>query len=362
MSEDAGEKTELPTPKKLEEAFKKGQFARSAEIQTAGVLLGGIGALSFTGAETWKEMVRAMVMTLGHLHDTPISLDTLQAQTIGGLLVFFKCAGPVVLATMITGVLVSAVQNRFNIASEALGIHWEKLNPVTGFSRVFSFRNAVPTLISMVKMGVIMALTYSEVQSILNDPIFSTSVNVGRMSGFLAEVSMRIFLRVSTALLVIAAADYGYQWWRNHKDMMMTKQEVKDEAKSSEGNPQVKAAQRRRKRAKSKAKELAEVATADVVVTNPTHIAIALRYDRKTMKAPKIVAKGIRLNAQKIREMAHRHQIPIMENKPLARMLFKHGRVGGEVPSQLFTAVAEVLAWVYRVNRYRYYMEANKAA
>jgi flagellar biosynthetic protein FlhB len=139
---------------------------------------------------------------------------------------------------------------------------------------------------------------------------------------------------------------------------MMTKQEVKEEAKNSEGNPQVKAA-RRRRRATNKAKALAEVPKADIIVTNPTHIAVALRYDRKTMRAPKIVAKGIRLNAQKIREIAQKHQVPILENKPLARMLFKHGRVGGEVPAQLYAAVAEVLAWVYRINRYRYYAEQN---
>jgi len=139
---------------------------------------------------------------------------------------------------------------------------------------------------------------------------------------------------------------------------MMTKQEVKEEMKSSEGNPQVKAA-RRRRRAVSKAKALAEVPKADVVVTNPTRIAVALRYDRKNMRAPKIVAKGIRLNAQQIRELARKHQVPIVENKQLARMLFKHGRVGGEVPAQLYAAVAEVLAWVYRVNRYRYYTEQN---
>ncbi len=140
---------------------------------------------------------------------------------------------------------------------------------------------------------------------------------------------------------------------------MMTKQELKDEMKNAEGNQQVKA-QRRKRRAISKAKALAEVPKADVVVTNPTHIAIALRYDRKTMRAPKIVAKGIRLNAQKIREIAEQHQVPIIENKPLARMLFKHGRVGGEIPAQLYAAVAEILAWVYRVNRYRYFAEQNQ--
>ena len=138
----------------------------------------------------------------------------------------------------------------------------------------------------------------------------------------------------------------------------MTKQEVKDEAKNTDGNQQIKAA-RRRRRSVSKAKALAEVPKADVIVTNPTRIAVALRYDRKTMRAPKIVAKGIRLNAQKIRELAAQHQIPIIENKPLARMLFKHGRIGAEIPAQLYSAVAEVLAWVYRVNRYRYYTEQN---
>jgi flagellar biosynthesis protein FlhB len=135
---------------------------------------------------------------------------------------------------------------------------------------------------------------------------------------------------------------------------------LKEDSKNSEGNQQIKNA-RRRRRSISKAKSLAEVPKADVIITNPTHIAIALRYDRKTMRAPKVVAKGIRLNAQKIREIAEKHQVPVIENKPLARMLFKHAKIGGEVPAQMYAAVAEVLAWVYRVNRYRYYAEQNQA-
>jgi flagellar biosynthetic protein FlhB len=123
----------------------------------------------------------------------------------------------------------------------------------------------------------------------------------------------------------------------------------------------MKARRRRRRKAKTLRRMLQDVPTADVVVTNPTHIAVALRYDRKTMKAPVIVAKGARLNAQRIREIAARHQIPVIENKPLARLMFKHGRAGGEIPAQLYAAVAEILAWVYRVNRYRYYAEMNQA-
>jgi flagellar biosynthesis protein FlhB len=191
------------------------------------------------------------------------------------------------------------------------------------------------------------------------DPIFHSSVGVARIAGFMAESSFKIVLRVALALLVLAAVDYAYQIWSTNRDMMMTKQEVKEESKSSEGNPQVKAQQRRKQRANTKRKMLMEVPKADVIVTNPTHLAIALRYDRKTMKAPKIVAKGSRLNALRIREIAKEHQVPIIENKPLARLMFKYGRVGGEIPAQLYAAVAEILAWVYRVNAYRYYREQS---
>jgi flagellar biosynthetic protein FlhB len=175
----------------------------------------------------------------------------------------------------------------------------------------------------------------------------------------MADSSFKIVLRVAMALLVLAAADYGYQIWTTNRDLMMTKQEVKEESKNSEGNPQVKARQRRKHRANTKRKMLMEVPKADVVVVNPTHLAVALRYDRKTMKAPKIVAKGTRLNALRIREIAREHQVPIIENKPLARLMFKYGRVDGEIPAQLYAAVAEILAWVYRVNAYRYYREQS---
>ena len=359
MSEQAGEKTELPTPRRMEEAIKHGQIPRSAEVQTVFVLMGALAALTFCGQEIWLHLVGTMVLTLGHLHDTSLSIDSLQGYAISGTWLLLKCVGPVVGTTLLAGLLAGGIQNRFQTASEALTPDWNRVNPVSGFQRVFSGRMLVPTAIAIVKFAFIIALTYSEVRSVLSDPIFATSVSTARLAGFLAETCLRIVFRVALGLLVIGGADYGYQWWRNHKDLMMTREEVKEDMKSSEGNPRIKAA-RRRRRAISKAKALAAVPKADVVVTNPTHIAIALRYDRKTMRAPKIVAKGIRLNAQRIREIAQQYQIPIIENKPLARMLFKHGKVGGEIPAQMYAAVAEVLAWVYRVNRYRYYTEQNK--
>jgi len=360
MAEETGEKTEQPTQRKLEEALKHGQTPRSAEVQTVFVLLGGIAAMTFSGREIWQTFVNAEVQVFSHLHSTTITTDSLQAYGVTAVMTVVKCTAPFVLCTMLAGLIAGAIQNRFQTSSEVLNPDWNRINPVEGFKRLFSNRTLVPTAIAAVKFAVVLALTYSEIRSILLDPIFTTSVSVGRLAEFLGQTSISILLRVTLALIVIAAVDYGYQFWRTGRDLMMTKDEVKEEAKSTEGNPQMKNA-RRRRRSSSKAKQLADVAKADVIVTNPTHIAIALRYDRKTMKAPKIVAKGIRLNAQKIREIATQNQVPILENKPLARMLFKHGKVGAEVPSSLYSAVAEVLAWVYRINRYRYFSERNQS-
>lgn len=360
MSEQQGEKTEAPSQRKLEDAQKRGQIAKSAEVQSAVVLLAGLTALGFAGRETWELLARCVAGVLGHLHDTPITVDVLQGQAVVGAFLAVKCLWPVVLAAIVAGLLAGGVQTGFQTHSEALRVNWERLNPVAGFQRVFSFRSAVPTALALAKLTFIGLLTWSTVKSVLRDPIFSTSISINRLAAFLAESGITICARVVMLLGVIAAADYAYQFWRNQQDLKMTKEEVKEETKNSEGNPQVKS-RRRRMLGRSKRQMLADVQTADVVVTNPTHIAVALRYDRKNMRAPKIVAKGIRLNAQQIREIALAHQVPIIENKPLARLMFKHGKVGGEIPAQLYAAVAEILAWVYRNNRYKYYAAANQA-
>jgi flagellar biosynthetic protein FlhB len=267
----------------------------------------------------------------------------------------------VVVATGLAGILAGTAQARFRAASEALSLNWERVNPVAGLKRLFSLQSAVATATSVVKLVVIFSLSWAQIKTTLNDPIFYQAVGTARIAEFLAKAAISLSTQIILALLVVAGLDYVYQVWKNSRDMMMTREEVKEELKGSEGNPQIKARQRRRRARNGLRKMLADVVKAEVIVTNPTHIAVALRYDRKTMKAPVIVAKGSRLNALRIREVAARHQIPIIENKPLARLMFKHGRVGGEIPAQLYAAVAEILAWVYRVNRYRYYAEQNQA-
>ena len=226
---------------------------------------------------------------------------------------------------------------------------------------ILSVRSLAPTALSCIKLATIMTLSYSQLRKVLDDPIFYTSVHIGRIAEFLAQTAFHVVLTIGSVLVVLAGIDYAYQLYRTSQDLMMTRDEVKEEMKSTEGNPQVKARQRRRRTSKSQRQMLLDVPQADVVVTNPTHLAIALRYDRKSMKAPTIVAKGSRLNALRIREIAKQHQVPLIENKPLARMMFKYGKVGGEIPAELYTAVAEILAYVYRINRYRYYAEQNHA-
>jgi flagellar biosynthetic protein FlhB len=359
MPEQNGDKTEKATPKKLEQAHNRGQFARSAEVQTAFVLMAALIALMFSGDEMWRLMATTQAQVLSHLHDTPLTLDAMQGYAISSALVLGHCVWPILSATMLAGLLAGGLQTRFRTSPEALEPNWGRMNPVEGFKRVFSMRSAVPTGINLLKLGAIIGFSYSVIKSVLADPIFFTSVNVVRIAEFMAQSSFRIITRVALSLVVLAALDYAYQFWRTNEDLKMTKEEVKDEMKNAEGNPQVKMQRRRKHRANTKRKMLAEVPKADVVIVNPTHIAVALRYDRKTMKAPRIVAKGTRLNALQIREIATEHQVPIVENVPLARLMFKYGRVGGEIPAELYAAVAEVLAWVYRVNAYRYYREQS---
>ncbi|HEV8542756.1 MAG TPA: EscU/YscU/HrcU family type III secretion system export apparatus switch protein [Verrucomicrobiae bacterium] len=360
MAEHAGEKTEQATPKRLEQALKKGQFARSAEVQTVFVLTAGLIALRMAGTDAWQRFAYAFTGIFTNLHKTSLAEGNLQVYLINGAILFAICVGPVVICTTVASLLAGGIQSRFTTASDALEPDWNRVNPASGFEKIFSPRALVPTGLSILKIGIIAAVCWSALRKILQDPIFYTAIQPAEIARFLADTSFQLGSRVILVLVMIAGADYGYQYWRTNRDLMMTKEELKEEIKNTEGDPRLKARQRRRRRTKTQRQMLQEVPKADVVLTNPTHLAIALRYDRKTMKAPKIVAKGSRLNALKIREVAVQHRVPIMENKPLARLLFKHGRVGGEIPAELYAAVAEVLAWVYRVNRFRYYSEQTQ--
>lgn len=359
MSELA-EKTEQATPRKLEEAQQRGQIPRSAEVQTVFALLAGTTALAFTSAELWRGLFNAQHAILGHLGEISLSYEALPGYFAGGLLFLMRLVAPIVMTVLVAGLLAGGIQSRFQTASQALEPNWERVNPAAGLKRVFTLQNAAPAVLALIKVAAIVGLSYGVVRGIMSDPIFFAPIHPARIAEFLAGAALKLTVRITLVMILIAAADYAWQYWRHHQNLMMTRQEVRDENKNSEGDQQIKARQRRRRTASTQRKMLAEVPQADVIITNPTHLAIALRYDRRTMKAPKIVAKGARKFALRIREIAGQNQIPIIENKPLARLMFKHGRVGGEVPAQVYAAVAEVLAYVYRMNRYRYWRRQHQ--
>src|ERR1700722_5080899 len=222
MAEQNGEKTEQPTPRRLEEAIKRGQIARSAEVQTVFVLMGSLAAMTFAGHEIWQQLVSVIVLTLSHLHDTDLTTDSLQGYGLSGAFALLKCVGPVFLATATAGLIAGGIQNRFNTASEVLTPNWNRLNPIEGFQRIFSSRMLVPTTVGVVKFAFILAVTYSEIRSVVNDPIFTSSVSTSRLAQFLGETCLKLFMRVTLGLLVIAVADYGYQFWPTNRDLMMS--------------------------------------------------------------------------------------------------------------------------------------------
>jgi len=284
MSEDAGEKTEQPTAKKLEEALKNGQIPRSAEIQTVSVVFAGLWAIQRFGSERWRTFTQVFERVLGHLHDIRSDFDALPDLAAKSSMTIIGCAAPVVIASGAAGLLAGATQNRFNISSDMISPNWARLNPMSGLGRIFSPKAAFPAGISLMKLGFIGYFSWSQVKSVLDDPIFHTAVDTHRIATFLSDTSSALAGRMLTCLLVIAACDYAYQVRKIGKDLMMTKEQVKDEAKQQDSNPHVKGEMRKRRmKMKSFRAQLADVPKADVVLTNPTHIAVALFYDRETM-------------------------------------------------------------------------------
>ena len=359
-SESGQEKTEQATPKKLEKQMESGQFARSTEVNTLVLITAAVMILTLMAPkimETFQLFTISTFQQLGTLRMTPESF-------LGHYGHFMLTAGTLIFPVMITvlfaGLLASGAQSGMRVSPKAIEPKFSKLSPRSGFKKLFSIESVAKLGVSLMKFVVIFGFTYPVIKEVLNDPIFYTSTDIRHLLAFMGETIQNVGLRVSAGMVVIAAADYAYKQWKNEQDSMMTKQEVKDEGKQAEGNTMQKGEMRRRRRQMLMDTLNQEVPKADVIVTNPTHLAIALKYERGQMSAPRVVAKGARYNALRIREIAKKHDVPIVENKPVARLLFKNCKVGKEIIPDLFAAVAEILAYVYRTNRYKYYIKGQR--
>ena len=347
----AGEKTEEPTSKKRADARKKGQVARSQELNSGFVLLVGFFGLKLLWDSIYVSIATYTTYVFTNLNQT-VDTENILRIFIGMVMILAKTAFPIMIFIMIIGLVINFFQVGLNFNTESIEFNLDKLNPINGFGRIFSKRSLVELVKSFFKILVIGFFLYRFIhEQILAMPQFmffdlTTSLTL------VAEIIFRMAFIVIGVIMIMAVMDYGYQKWQTTQDLKMTKQEVKDEMKQTEGDPQIKGKIRQKQRQMAMARMMKEVPKADVIITNPTHYAVALSYEQG-MVAPTVIAKGQDLVAQRIKEIGREARVPIIENKPLARTLFAAVQVGDSVPQELYQAVAEVLAYVYRLKHAR---------
>lgn len=351
MSED-NEKTEQATDARREEFRKQGNVAHTKELASAVLLLAAAGSVYALGRFFFKNFY-----DLFHYSFGPDMVETIrhgeftEAFRINGEKALILMA-PVMGIAAILGVASSIVQVGFLQVEDALTPKFDKMNPVEGFKRVFSLRAVVEALKGILKMAAIGMVLYFLLRGEVHQIPYMMSFSIEQICTYVGAVVVKLLGGVGGVMLVLAGADYFYQRWDLEKKMMMTKQEVKEEHKQREGDPMIKSRIRRIQREMASKRMMADVPKADVVITNPTHIAVVLKYS-ENLPAPQIVAMGADHVAEKIKEIARENNIPIVENKPLARTIFKTMKIGQVIPRELFVAVAEVLSYVYRLRRKR---------
>ncbi len=348
----SAEKTEKPTPKKKREAREKGNVLQSREINSAFVLL---AAFIITNMFA---VFMGMVLKKSTLHvyeqylpvNYAFSIKNLQSIMIGITINFFIIVAPIMLTGLIVGVSSSYLQVGALFTAKPLNIDINRLNPIEGFKRMLSMRSVVETLKASARILVLGYMSYSYVKNRVNFIFNSISMDIIKILELLLEMSVGVGIRLGVALVVLAVLDYLYQRYDYNKNLMMTKQEVKEEYKQTEGDPKIKSRIREKQRAISMRRMMQDVPKADVIITNPTHFAIAIEYNPEHFDAPRVIAKGRELVAENIKRIALENDIVVVENKPLARALYDNVEIGQFVPPELYQAVAEVLAYVYRIN------------
>ncbi len=348
---DQDTKTEEPTEKRLSEAHAEGRFPRAPDLQTVAILAAALWAISVLGTETAEQIASIAVGIFSHLSKMEMRPEAVESWGMESLKTLLGLSMPLALVCSAAAILMGGVQTKFVLSPKVLGLKFEKLDPVAGLQRIFSMQGLVRVGLDLFRLIAVAWVIYGGLQRVLADPIFYTPVPLGRLGAFIADSATVLLWRCILALGLIAATNFAYQWVRVNKELMMTKQEVRDEMKQSEGDPKVKSALRAMARRILQRQMLKSVETADVVVTNPVHFAVALRYDRKEGSAPMIVAKGEQAFARRLKVVAAQFGVPVVENPAVARMLYKFGKVGKPIPVNLYHTVAEILAFVYKAHR-----------
>lgn len=347
-------KTEKPTPRRRKEVRKDGQIVRSVEATTAIVLLIGIVLIKWVAPALMQNLLETVQKTLGSLSTFQLDSNRLDYFNIELTASVMRMVLPILVGIMALVIVVNIAQVGWMVTFKSISPKWSRINPFTNFAQKYFSSEALVTLVKAIaKILVGILIVYQYVKGEMPTLINLQFTGLSRAILELSRITYQVVIRLVMFIFVMAILDYAYQKWKFEKRIMMTKEEIKEERKRHEGSPEIKAAIRRRQRQAARSRMMANVPKADVVVTNPIHLAVALQYSA-TMRSPVVVAKGAMLMADRIKAVAKENQIPIVENKPLAQSLYKLVKIDEEIPANLFTAVAEVLSYVHRITGKRF--------
>ncbi len=342
------EKTEKATPKKRRDSRKKGEVLQSKEVSNAVFIVGIFAFLSIYAGTIFEQLLQYMEKMLGSIANTGDSIEFVMNIMWGVAFICIVTVGPILAVGVVLSILPVIIQTKGLFSGEAMKPKFSRLNPFTGIKRLFSLQAVVGILKGLIQITVVIVLLYMQVSGAMNGFANLIDNDPIKIVAYISETIMSLVTTVMIMLVFVAAADYVFQWWQFEKKMKMSKQEVKEEFKQMEGDPQIKGKIKRKQQEMAQQRMMAEVPTADVVVRNPTHFAVALRYNQKTPHtAPVVVAKGADALALKIVEVAKENGVYITENPPLARGLYDAVDIGREIPREFYTAVAEILAIAY---------------
>jgi flagellar biosynthetic protein FlhB len=347
------EKTEQATPKRREEAREKGQVAKSRELASVAVLGGCLIYFYFGAAHMISQLsmlMRSYFIKSGQLS---VNIDNIHSILLDFVYQTFIILIPFLLVAVLAGFLVNILQVGFLFSTESIAPKFSKIDPLKGFKRLFSVRSLVELVKSVAKMAIVGFVAYLTMKSELDKILPLMHYSAPDIVVYISRVCFKILYMTSLVLLVLAIFDYAYQKWEMEKSLKMTKQEIKDENKQTEGDPLVKGRIRRLQRDIARKRMMAQVPKADVVITNPTHFAVAVSYVPEKMNAPVVIAKGADFLAEKIKEVAREHDVPIVENKAVAQVLYRMVDVEQAVPETLYKAIAEILVYVYSLKQKR---------
>jgi flagellar biosynthetic protein FlhB len=353
--DDKDSKTEQATAKHLQDALSRGQFARSPEVGLVLTLMAALGAFSTTTGTAAREVASFATHIFGQLANIRLQLDTAPTELHDMLIVVAKVLVPIIGACMLAGLLAGGLQSGFTLTPEALSLKFEAFDLSNGMQRIISKNAIVHACVDFLKVIAIGLVLWTCAKGLFQDPLFTAPVEAAYLGLYMNRATMAFLSRLVLALGVIATISYWYEFMKSRDDLKMSRQEVKDETKQSEGDAQTKGVMRRMARRLLQKQMLKAVPTADVIVTNPTHYAVALRYERGKDQAPIVLAKGENVFARRIKALAAEHGVPMVENKPVARMLYALGKVDEPIPNELYQAVAEILAMVYRTHKYYFF-------